>query len=181
MTGGYELLVPAGLAVMLSFLMQINLSSFFKYTSLYEAQVVARSDSPAHVAEHIQIALRLLEKGKISLPPPITHVHLAALLQSGVALDLPDGSQLVIGALRPESPWVGKTLQSRVLRGAIAESKVVAIFRGKTVMRARPEAVLQPGDRLLFIASQQAQAELLEHLAPPSASTADAGAQTVSA
>ncbi len=108
MTGGYQLLVPAGLAVMLSFVIQINLSSFFKYSSLYEAQVGGRSDSPAHIAEHVQIALRLLEQGKISLPQPITHLHLATLLRSGVALDLPDGSQLMIGALRPESPWVGK-------------------------------------------------------------------------
>ena len=80
MTGGYQLLIAAGLAVMLSFVIQINLSPWFKYTSLYEAQVAARSDSPAHVAEHIQIALQLLEKGKISLPPPITHVHLARRL-----------------------------------------------------------------------------------------------------
>ena len=46
MTGGYQLLVPAGLAVMLSFLIQINLSQFFKYGSLYEAQVLGRADSP---------------------------------------------------------------------------------------------------------------------------------------
>jgi CIC family chloride channel protein len=170
MTGGYQLLVPAGLAVMLSFVIQINLSSFFKYGSLYEAQVDGRSDSPAHIAEHIQIALRLLEQGKISLPQPITHLHLATLLQSGVALDLPDGSQLMIGALRPESPWVGKQLQSRVLGGSIVDSKVAAILRGKTVLRARPDTVLQPGDRLLMIAPPQAQAELLTHLAPPSAS-----------
>ena len=138
----------------------------------------ARSDSPAHVAEHIQIALRLLEKGRIALPPPITHVHLATLLQSGVALDLPDGSQLMIGALRPESPWVGKTLQSRALSGALAESKVVAILRGKTVMRARPEAVLQPGDRLLLSASQPAQAQLSEHLTPPPDLAAEVGAMS---
>jgi TrkA-C domain len=162
--------IIGGLAVMLSFVIQINLSSFFKYSSLYEAQVGGRSDSPAHIAEHVQIALRLLEQGKIVLPPPITHLHLAALLQSGVALDLPDGSQLVIGALRPESPWVGKQLQSRTLTGSIVDSKVAAILRGKTVLRARPETVLQPGDRLLMIASQQAQAELLEHLVPPSVS-----------
>jgi len=180
MTGGYQLLVPAGLAVMLSFVIQINLSSFFKYGSLYEAQVVGRSDSPAHIAEHVQIALRLLEQGKITLPPPITHLHLAALLQSGVALELPDGSQLVIGALRPESPWVGKQLQSRTLTGSIVDSKVAAVLRGKTVLRARPETVLQPGDRLLMIASQQAQAELLEHLAPPSVSTAQSSTVRIS-
>ena len=51
------------------------------------------------------------EQGKVSLPPHLTHLHLAALLQSGLALDLADGSQLVAGALRPESPWVGKQIQ----------------------------------------------------------------------
>ena len=64
MTGGYQLLVPAGLAVMLSFLIQINLSSFFKYGSLYEAQVAGRADSPAHRAENVRIALRLLGSGQ---------------------------------------------------------------------------------------------------------------------
>ncbi len=170
MTGGYQLLVPAGLAVMLSFLIQVKLSSFFKYGSLYEAQVAGRSiDSPAHRAENVQIALRLLDQGKISLPPELNHLHLAALLQSGMALDLPDGSQLTVGALRPESPWVGKSIQSRTLSGHSADSKIVAVLRGKSVMIARPETVLQPGDRLLMIAPPDAQAELAPHLAPPSA------------
>ena len=43
MTGGYQLLVPAGLAVMLSYLIQGRLSSLFKYSSLYEAQVTEES------------------------------------------------------------------------------------------------------------------------------------------
>ncbi len=169
MTGGYQFLVPAGLAVMLSFLIQIKLSSFFKYGSLYEAQVAGRADSPAHRAEQVQIALRLLERGKISLPPQVTHLHLAALLRSGLALDLSDGSQLMIGALRPGSSWVGKSIGSRTLSGHMAESKLIAVLRGKSVMFARPELVLQPGDRLLLIAPPQAQAELAQHLAPPSA------------
>jgi CIC family chloride channel protein len=167
MTGGYQLLVPAGLAVMLSFLIQIKLSSFFKYGSLYEAQVAGRADSPAHRAEHVQIALRLLNQGNLSLPPEINHLHIAALLQSGLALDLPDGSQLMVGALRPESPWVGKAIQSRKLSETIAHSKIVAVLRGKSVMLARPETVLQPGDRLLMVVQQQAKAELAHHLAPP--------------
>ncbi len=175
MTGGYQLLVPASLAVMLSFLIQTQLSSFFKYTSLYEAQVAGRPDSPAHQAEHVQIALRLLDQGKISLPPQITHLHLAALLQSGLALDLPDGSQLVAGALRPESPWAGKQMQSRNLTGPLADSRVVAILRGKSVMLPRPETVMQPGDRLLLIVSPQAQIELAQHLAPPSTSHLQTG------
>jgi CIC family chloride channel protein len=164
MTGGYQLLVPAGLAVMLSFLIQVKLSSFLKYGSLYEAQVAARIDSPPHRAEQVKIALRLLDEGKISLPAEFNHLHLAALLQSGMALDLPNGSQLTVGALRPESPWVGKAIQSRSLSGNAADSKIVAILRGKSVMMARPETVLQPGDRLLIIAPPDAKADLAPHL-----------------
>jgi len=167
MTGGYQLLVPASLAVMLSFLIQTRLSSFLKYSSLYEAQVAGPTDSPAHQAEHIQIALRLLEGGKISLPPELTHLHLAALLRSGVTLDLPDGSQLIVGALRAESPWAGKRIQS--LSGVMAESKIVSVLRGKSVMTPHGHTILQPGDRLLLIASPEVRAKLAEHLAyPPS-------------
>jgi len=180
MTGGYQLLVPAGLAVMLSFLIQIKLSEYFKYGSLYEAQVAGRADSPAHRAEHVRIALRLLDQGNISLPPQFNHLHLAALLQSGLALDLPDGSQLMVGALRPESPWVGKQIQSRILSGALVDSKVMAVLRGKSVMIARPEMVLQPGDRLLLLASPQARTELAQHLMPPSTATPQSGPSPIS-
>jgi CIC family chloride channel protein len=48
MTGGYQMLVPAGLAVILSYLVQATLSVHFKYKSLYEAQVPKQADSPAH-------------------------------------------------------------------------------------------------------------------------------------
>jgi Trk K+ transport system NAD-binding subunit len=129
--------------------------------------VGGRADSPAHRAENVRIAVRLLEQGKVSLPPHLTHLHLATLLQSGLALDLPDGSQLIAGALRPESPWVGKQIQSRTLRGPIIDSKIVAVLRGKSVLVARPETVLQPGDRLLLIAPLSAQAELAQQLASP--------------
>jgi CIC family chloride channel protein len=169
MTGGYQLLVPAGLAVMLSFLIQINLSSFLKYGSLYEAQVAGRADSPAHRAEHVQIAIRLLDQGNISLPPQVTHLHLATVLQSGLALDLPDGSQLIVGALRPDSPWVGKKLPTIPIGGEIAGTKIVALLRGKSVMLALTETVLQPGDRLLVVAPPLALPGLGRHLALSSA------------
>jgi hypothetical protein len=113
MTGGYALLVPAGLAVLLSYIVQYNLSRFVKYPSLYEAQVVARPDSPAHQAEQVQTAIRLLDHGGIAWPTEVTHLHLASLLQAGLALDLPDGSQLTAGVLLPESPWTGRQVQSR--------------------------------------------------------------------
>ncbi len=68
MTGGYELLVPAALAVMLSYLIQVRLSRGLRYRSLYEAQVPRRTDSPAHHTEHLEIALRILEQRQLSGP-----------------------------------------------------------------------------------------------------------------
>ncbi|MGC0771577.1 MAG: chloride channel protein [Candidatus Acidiferrum sp.] len=165
MTGGYQLLVPAGLAVMLSYSIQTKLSSSFKYGSLYEAQVAGRADSPAHRAEHVQIALRLLDQGNVSLPSKITHLQLAALLQSGLALDLPDGSQLVVGAIQPDSPWVGKQAESLSLGGPLGDVKVVAVLRGTSVMLPQAKTVLQPGDRLLVISAPDTLPDLGKHLA----------------
>ncbi len=168
MTGGYQLLVPAGLAVTLSFLVQLRLSRYLKYDSLYEGQVVGRIDSPAHRAEHIQIALQLLNKGT-SLPPDLSHLRLAMLLQSGVALDMPDGSRLTAGALRPESRWVGKSIEAAGIHKEIPAARITAILRGTSVIYPRTQTVLQPGDRLLIIAPQSAQEQLAKNLASPSA------------
>jgi chloride channel protein, CIC family len=169
MTGGYQLLVPAALAVMLSFLVHNRLAVFCKYASLYEGQVAGRLDSPAHRTEQIEIALQLLNKGNVDLPPQMSHLQLATLLQSGVALDLPDSLQLTAGALRPESPWTGKSVEACAINKSIPSARVVAMVRGTTVIFPRPQTVLQPGDRLLIIADRAAQSELSKHLSHPSA------------
>ena len=168
MTGGYQLLVPAGLAVMLSFLIQINLSRYLRYGSLYEAQVAGWADSPAHRAENVRMAIRLLNEGKVVLPPEVNHLRLVALLQSGLALDLPDGEELVAGTLRPDSPWVGKSIRSRSASDPMMIARIVAVLRGKSVIFPRPDTVLQPGDRLLLIAPQHFEGLFATHLAPVS-------------
>ena len=71
MTGGYQLLVPAGLAVTLSYIVQLKLSGFCKYRSLYEGQVPGRLDSPAHRDERIGMLMKLLGQDKIPLPPEV--------------------------------------------------------------------------------------------------------------
>jgi CIC family chloride channel protein len=166
MTGGYQLLVPAGLAVLLSYIVQYNLSRFVKYPSLYEAQVVARADSPAHQAEQVQIAMRLLDHGGIAWPGEVTHLHLASLLQAGLSLDLPDGFQLTAGVLHPESPWTGKQVQSRPPSDLLDHSRLVAILRGNTVLLPRPDIVLQSADRLLILTEHDSLTALPQVLAP---------------
>ena len=115
MTGGYELLVPAALAVMLSYLIEVKLSSRFKYISLYEAQVPGRPDSPAHHVEHVEAAVRLLAERNISVPKSVGHLDLRTLLASGIPVDLPDNKSLLIGVLKPDSPFTGKTIQSNIV------------------------------------------------------------------
>jgi CIC family chloride channel protein len=165
MTGGYQLLVPAGLAVMLSYIIQLRLSGYMRYGSLYEAQVAGRADSPAHQAEHVEIAMRLLDLGKVSMPAEVTHVHLLALLRSGAAVDLPDGSQMLLGALQPGSPWAGKQVQTRPDDDVLRHTRLVAVLRGTTVLLAQAETILQPGDRLLVVADEQAKAALGSYIA----------------
>jgi CIC family chloride channel protein len=156
MTGGYALLVPAGLAVLLSYIVQYNLSRFCKYPSLYEAQLPDRADSPAHQAEHIRTAMRLLDHGNITWPSQVTHLHLVSLLQSGLALDLPDGSTLTATVLDPDSPntsaWIGKQVDARPPSDTLDQTRILAILRGQTVLTPRPDTVLQSADRLLLIA-----------------------------
>ncbi len=166
MTGGYQLLVPAGLAVMLSYVIQVNLSRFFKYDSLYEAQVAGRADSPSHRAEQVATAVRLLDSGNVPLPSDMSHLHLAALLQAGLALDLPDGSQLTVGVLAPDSPWVGKQIQSRPPSDVLSHTRIASILRGTTVVLARPNTILQPGDRLLIVVEPEVLDRLGEYLGP---------------
>jgi CIC family chloride channel protein len=74
MTGGYQLLVPAALAVSVAFIVQRALSGKFPYASLYEAQVPLREDSPAHAP-----------------PPPVSDPAVAspAVSASAVAVVVP--------------------------------------------------------------------------------------------
>ena len=65
MTGGYGLLAPAGLAVLLAYVIQQGLSSSLRYRSLYEAQVAGRAQSPTHYAESVRTALSLISKRKV--------------------------------------------------------------------------------------------------------------------
>jgi len=48
--------------VTVSYLVQAGITSKMHYKSLYEAQVPDRGHSPAHRAEHVQLALRMLQR-----------------------------------------------------------------------------------------------------------------------
>jgi CIC family chloride channel protein len=166
MTGGYQLLVPAALAVMLSYLLQTILSSRIKYKSLYEAQVPFRADSPAHHMDNVCIALDLMCKPWISDPNTICHLDLLSLLQSGVALNLAEGKQLTIGMLRPESSWVGQPFRAKYRKELGGDIEIIAILRQGQILLPHSRTRLKAEDRLLAIISPQVKERLAHHLAP---------------
>jgi CIC family chloride channel protein len=164
MTGGYALLVPAALAVMISYIVQVRLSRRQRYRSLYEAQVPRRTDSPAHHSEHLEIALRILEERKLTEPLPSgRRVSLLNLLRSGVPVNLDAERRLTVGVLRADSPLVGRAVgadNGRLDDGAT----IVTIIRGEHMMAVRPDTTLAAGDRLLLLSTQAALERLRQHL-----------------
>lgn len=166
MAGGYHLLVPAGLAVMISYLLQVRLSSFVKYRSLYEGQVPARQDSPAHYLEQIQVALNLLGRRNIPLMDKLGHLDLLRLLRSRVRFDLPGNRQLTMGLLKEDSPLVGKRIQMLYEQLNLHDFEIVAIMRQEHVLLPHPSTLLEAKDRLILIASQAAQEPLTKYIAP---------------
>jgi len=165
MTGGYRLLVPAALAVFLSYLVQRLLSERLPYRSLYEAQVPARADSPTHHVELLQGVLRLLQQRRLTSTDSLGRLDLAALLEAGVAVDLGGGQELVLAAPRPECSWIGQPLPRRQL-GEAGGTQIVAVLRdGRTVV---PDAdtILEPRDQLMLVLGEGGWADVTEHLRP---------------
>ncbi len=166
MTGGYQLLPPAAFAVLLSYLVQSQLSAHLKYNSLYEAQVLGRADSPTRYVENVELALRLLGTRQVPRAAKVGHIDLVALLDSGIPVSMPGRKELNVGVLRPESALIGKTVQSCYKKAGESAMEIIAIMRDGEVVLPTLETLLQENDRLLTIGSSQAQSSIAEHIAP---------------
>jgi len=163
MTGGYTLLVPAALAVMVSFWVQRRLAARLRYQSLYEAQVPTRADSPAHHAEHLKIALRILKERRVLNPAGVGKLDLLSLMRTGIPVELPGDQRLVIGVLRPGSSYGGKPLGAG--NGHLDDhTQLFAIIRGEHMMVPRPDTVLAPGDRLILLTTAAGLEGLKQHV-----------------
>jgi CIC family chloride channel protein len=166
MTGGYTLLVPAGLAVMLCYLIQVAATSKLKYKSLYEAQVNARAESPAHQVEHMQTALHMLANHNIVMPNNTSPIDLRALLVSGIPIFLPDQKIIVIGVLKEKSPFVGKELQFCPEVQDTSEFELVAVFRQGHTLLPHATLTFQSKDRMLCLTTQEIWKLLAPNFAP---------------
>jgi CIC family chloride channel protein len=166
MTGGYHLLVAAGLAVMLSYLVQVTIAGPLKYKTLYEQQVRVRADSPAHYVEQLECAINLLERCQVCMPPTCSHLDLRALLASGIPVDLPDGKRLAIGILKRKSPYIGKLVMESFPLDGHQQLQVVALFRQGHMLLPHSRLMFHNGDRLLVVTTPEAWDRLTEHFTP---------------
>jgi CIC family chloride channel protein len=150
MTGGYSLLVPAALAVMLSYLVQTRLSRHLRYRSVYEAQVGSRGESPAHHSAHLEIALRILRERQLSKLGHLGEVDLVSVLRAGLPVEIGNDQQIVVRVLRESSTLVNADIRSSS-RLRDAGANIIGILRGEHMLAPRPDLVLQSGDRLILV------------------------------
>jgi hypothetical protein len=154
MTGDFKILLPAALAVMASYFLQVSLSAHVRYQSLLEFQVPARHDSPAHRAEQLEIAFRLLEQ--LPVPPSLGPIELTSLLTSGVPVGIPGGRNMRLGVLRGTSACVGKPIRVCSLGSSADGVELLLALREAEVIWPNPDAAHRAGNRLLVIVSDAA-------------------------
>lgn len=160
MTGGFALLVPAALSIMISYLLQRQLSGRWKYSSLYEAQVLSPSRSPAHHVDHIRSTLRLLGEHPVLNPDAVGHVDLQTLLDSGIPIDLGADNQLAMVELSDDSHCLGMPIREACGSVCGDELEVMLVIRGHELLPIASRATLQSGDRLLVVAAPGARDRL---------------------
>ena len=165
MTGGYTLLVPAALAVVISYLVQRRLSEHLRYRSLYEGQVESRAESPAYHSHHLEVALRILREHQPQDVTRVGELDLVALLRWGIPVELAGDRRLVVGALQPDSPYVGTTVAVSGRRLGGGDANIIAILRGEQMIVPNAETRLEAGDRLIVVVSAAHADDLRRDLA----------------
>lgn len=166
MTGGYTLLVPAALAVMLSYLVQTRLVARARYRSVYEAQVKSRGDSPAHHAHHLQTAMRILRERDLSHIGDVGELDLIDLLRARIPVDLGGGQRLFVGALRSSSPVIGTTVGATGRHLAGGDTNIIALVRHDHMLIPRADMTFESGDRVILVANDDGVDRLRTHFDP---------------
>ena len=167
MTGGYKLLVPAALSVILAFLIQDMLSGKLKYKSLYEAQVKATADSPAHMVGRLKTVVRLISERHSFKHINVGHLNFISLLKSGIPLDMPDNKKLFIGILSKNNKCIGTRVKEFCLNEGNRSWEIAGILREKHLVIPNPNTVLKAKDQLIIFGSNSAVEELKEKIETP--------------
>jgi Trk K+ transport system NAD-binding subunit len=153
MTGGYGLLVPAMLAVTMSYLVESKVSAGWRWPTLYIAQVPTRADSPVHHEEYTMRAMDLIRSGRARLPREATPVRLVSLLQMGTPIPVGGtGRSLTRCVVREHAPGAGKPLRESPFGPHIS---LLAIVRRGEIIDPWPDTVCLEGDELICLLSPE--------------------------
>ena len=166
MTGGYTLLVPAALAVMMSYLVQTRLSRRLPIRGIYEAQVRSRADSPAHHSRLLGIALQIIREQNVRELPNLGELNLLDLLRTGLPVDIGNGLRIFTGVLRASSPVVGTTVAASGRALAGPHTNIIGILRGNETITPEAQTVLSAGDRLVLVTDADSVEAVRAQLAP---------------
>ena len=166
MTGGYTLLVPAALAVMMSYLVQTRLSRRLPIRGIYEAQVRSRADSPAHHSRLLGIALQIIREQNVRELPNLGELNLLDLLRTGLPVDIGNGLRIFTGVLRASSPVVGTTVAASGRALAGPHTNIIGILRGNETIMPEAQTVLSAGDRLVLVTDADSVEAVRAQLAP---------------
>jgi CIC family chloride channel protein len=167
MTGGYNLLVPAALSVILGFYIQDFLSSKLKvkYVSLYEAQVKKPSYSQAHRTEHVRRALSILRNQKKIDRVSLGKINLVPLLESKVPVKITKEEQLFIAELSKKSHCVNSLVEERSLNKEDNDWKIISIIRNNEFLFPDPELRFEAEDEILIVGKNKSIEKIRKNLA----------------
>jgi chloride channel protein, CIC family len=163
MTGGYGLIMPTMLAVILSFVIQSALTRNAKYPTLYEAQVPRPSYSPAHRATYYRAVAGMLRRGDIRLEEDLMRQQLEDRLERGEAIPLASGRRgreyIYSVHMGKDSALAGVPLKDCHLPSGLI---VASVLRDHDVILPHGDTALQAGDHLVIVASEEGYAQMRE-------------------
>ncbi len=157
MTGGYKILAPTSLVVLLSYLIQVELSRLLKvkYNTLYEAQVPDKSYSPVHQIETLRNIIACHTR-TISMPiDKIKDREILDLLESGIPIELGNGKMLFFGTLI--KPIKAKKYGNELV---YKDAKIIYIFRDGKWLHPVEVNELKVGDEILILGTERSFTEI---------------------
>jgi len=150
MTGGYTLILPSMLAVVLSFVVQTALTRKARYPTLYEAQVQRPSDSPVHRSTYYHAVAAMLRQHKVRLDEDLVRQEVADRLAEGEPIPLAASAHgdeyLYTLDVDRGSPLAGHNLRDARIPGEVL---LVSVMRDQDVITPHGDTVLETGDRLV--------------------------------
>jgi CIC family chloride channel protein len=156
MTGGYRLILPTMLAVAVSYVVQDTLTRRAKYPTLYEWQVAHPGDSPVHQQEYYQTVVKLLRQRVVTLDPTIVDREFVERLSRGEPVPMAGRNEFVyMTEVPPDCGVTGTTLRDRKLPPDVL---IVSVMRGEEASIPDGNTVLQEGDRLTIVATEESMA-----------------------